>query len=503
MRFVPNPGPQTDAYLSQADLLLFGGEPGGGKTSLAAGLALDCHENALLLRRQYTDLSGLIDEVLKFNGTRDGFNGSSPPKLVHSRGRIDFGACSRAGDEQDWMGRPHDLLYFDEATQFTEKQIRFLRGWVRTTTPGQRTRTILGTNPPLSADGAFVFRMFAPWLDPQHPRPAKPGELRWFITDADDNDIEVDGPGEYEIKGGKIVQAESRTFIPSKLSDNPYLANTDYQKRLDALPAEIREILLGGFRASFRDAPMQVIPTAWIEAAHKRWTSDRPHGVPMCAMGVDCTGGGTDPLVMAMRYDGWYAPLECIKASDIPKQRVGSHSAGLVMSFRRDDADVVVDMGGGYGGTVYETLTENIESRFVIAYKGAEGSLRRTKDGKLKFVNVRSQAYWQFREALDPDQDGGSPIMLPRDPELVADLTAPTFTIGSNGIKIEAKEAVCERLQRSTDKGDAVVMAWFSGQKHVTPHTFSSEEHGTRRRHLGAPQINYGPRRPHGMSRRN
>src|SRR5437660_9682169 len=29
--WVPNPGPQTEAYFSQADVLLYGGEPGGGK----------------------------------------------------------------------------------------------------------------------------------------------------------------------------------------------------------------------------------------------------------------------------------------------------------------------------------------------------------------------------------------------------------------------------------------------------------------------------------------
>jgi hypothetical protein len=498
MKFIPSPGPQTDAYLSKADLLLYGGEPGGGKTSLAAGLALNEHENSLLMRRQYTDLTGLTDEAIKFHGSRDGFNGSSPPKLVHERGRIEFGACARPGDEQSWMGRPRDLLYLDEATQFTEMQVRFLRGWVRTTTPGQRARTILGTNPPLSADGAWVFKMFAPWLDPQHPNPAKPGELRWFVTDEDDNDIEVEGPGEYDVGAadGKMRTAESRTYIPSKLSDNPFLAGTDYQKRLDALPAEVRKILLGGFRASFQDAPMQTIPTAWIEAAQARWTPQRPYGVPMCAMGVDCSGGGKDPLIVAKRYDGYYQPIERIEGKDLPKERIGSHSAGIVLSFRKDDADVVVDMGGGYGSGLYETLLDNIESRFVIAYKGAEGSLRRTKDGKLKFKNQRSQAIWQFREALDPDQDGGSPIALPKDPELVADLTAPTFKVTSQGIVVESKEDVCDRLDRSTDKGDAVVMAWFSGQKYVTPAQGDSAEQGGRRRGGGL-QVSLGPRHAH------
>jgi hypothetical protein len=70
-----------------------------------------------------------------------------------------------------------------------------------------------------------------------------------------------------------------------------------------------------------------------------------------------------------------------------------------------------------------------------------------------------------FREALDPGQPGGSPIALPPDPKLVADLTAPTFEVTPNGIKAEPKEKVCERLGRSTDRGDAVVMAWFEGPR--------------------------------------
>ena len=86
---------------------------------------------------------------------------------------------------------------------------------------------------------------------------------------------------------------------------------------------------------------------------------------------------------------------------------------------------------------------------------------------QLGFTNKRSQAIWQFREALDPNQDGGSPIALPNDPALLADLTAPTFEVGPRGIKVETKEDVVKRLGRSTDRGDAVVMAWYSGGRRL------------------------------------
>ena len=50
-RFVPNPGPQTDAYYCEADELFYGGAGGGGKTSLLCGLPLNEHHDIQLFRR--------------------------------------------------------------------------------------------------------------------------------------------------------------------------------------------------------------------------------------------------------------------------------------------------------------------------------------------------------------------------------------------------------------------------------------------------------------------
>ena len=40
MKWIPNPGPQTEAYFCQADVLLYGGQAAGGKSDLLCGLAL-------------------------------------------------------------------------------------------------------------------------------------------------------------------------------------------------------------------------------------------------------------------------------------------------------------------------------------------------------------------------------------------------------------------------------------------------------------------------------
>ena len=76
----------------------------------------------------------------------------------------------------------------------------------------------------------------------------------------------------------------------------------------------------------------------------------------------------------------------------------------------------------------------------------------------LEFKNRRSEAWWKFREALDPNSKSFQEIALPPDNELLADLTAPTFDVDTGGIFIEPKDNIIKRLGRSPDCGDAVVM---------------------------------------------
>jgi len=102
-------------------------------------------------------------------------------------------------------------------------------------------------------------------------------------------------------------------------------------------------------------------------------------------------------------------------------------------------------------------------------FNGSTQSIERTKDGQLAFANKRAEVWWKFREALDPDQPDGSAIALPPDPELRADLCAPTWKLSVRGILLESKDGssgfgnLRQRLGRSPGKGDAVVMAWSEG----------------------------------------
>tara|TARA_R110002074_G_C12558458_1_gene667626 strand:- start:22714 stop:24309 length:1596 start_codon:yes stop_codon:yes gene_type:complete len=471
MKWLPNPGPQTEAYFSPADVLLYGGQGGGGKTDLGLGLALTAHKRSLILRRKYANLSGLTERALEINGTRDGFNGSPPPLLRTSDSRyVQFAGNQHLGDEQDWQGQPFDLKVFDEATQFLELQIRFHIGWLRSTDEGQRVRAVLATNPPIDANGDFIIGMFRPWLDLTHHKPAKTGELRWYVTAPDGSDLEVseDDLGTNELGrkvvriGDKDLEAMSRTFIPAALKDNPYLINTGYQAKLDGLPEPIRSAVRdGNFMAARDDADNQVIPTAWIIAAQDRWTPRPPEGVAMTAMAIDPAGGGGDAEEVAHRYGGWYGPLASRKGAET---KDGAAAAGVVFKHRKDSCPVIVDVGGGYGGAVILRLKDN--SVEAVQFNGAAGSTGRATDGSGRvFANKRAEAWWRFREALDPDQEGGSVVALPPDPELRSDLAAPTFKPDILKIQIEAKEDIRKRIGRSPGKGDAVVMALSEGTK--------------------------------------
>src|SRR5690606_30577702 len=152
-------------------------------------------------------------------------------------------------------------------------------------------------------DGEWLLSEFAPWLDPMSPSPAKPGELRWAIRVGGVTEW-VDGPGVY-VRDGQEYEALSRTFIPARLDDNPYLANTRYRAVLQGLPEPLRSQLLhGDFLAGREDHEWQVVPSAWVDAAQQRWreAGDKPRR--MLAISADIALGGADNLTIASLHEG-------------------------------------------------------------------------------------------------------------------------------------------------------------------------------------------------------
>ena len=462
-RWMPNPGPQTEAYFCDADELLFGGEVGGGKSDMGLGLAINDHTRSLILRRVQTDAADLAERFCEILGSRRGYS-SNPPTYMAADKLVEFRGCENEKDKHRFKGKPHDFIYWDELSDFLESQYVFVNQWNRSAKKGQRCRIVAGTNGPTKVEGQWILRRWAPWLDPSHPNPAQSGEIRWYITTAA-GEQEVDGPGPHQVDGPDKPprRALSRCFIRSFLSDNPDLARTDYADRLAGAPDELRRVYgKGDFTVSLEDGAFQVIPTAWIEAAMERWTPQIPRGARMTAMAVDVSQGGPDLSVIAPRYDGWYAELVCIPGAEC---RDANHVAGHIVQHRRNNCPVVVDLGGGWGGDVLKRLTENGIPTYP--FMGVLPSAGRSRNGKYKFANKRAEGYWRFREELDPNQEGGSTVALPHDPIMKADLAAARFTIGKQGIQLEPKEKIKERIGRSPDRGDAVVMCGSEGDKAV------------------------------------
>lgn len=483
-KWVPNPGPQTDAYFCLADELFYGGSAGGGKSDLVIGLAMNEHEKSLILRRTNKESEGLNIRVEEILGSRDGYHSQKNTWSVNGK-TLDIGGCQLEDDKQKYKGTPHDLIGFDEVSDFSESQYLFITTWNRSVNAKQRCRVVCAGNPPTTPEGLWVLKRWGAWLDPGHRNPAKPGELRWYTTDDEGSEQEhlVKVPG-----------SRSRTFIPAALSDNPDLSATNYGELLDSLPIELRNAYRDGkFDAGLKDGAFQCIPTDWVMQAMARWTPEPPVGVPMCSIGLD-VAQANDMTVAAPRHDGWFAPLIAVKGSETS---TGAKAAGFVLSIRRDGALIVIDMGGGYGGACYEWLSEN--GIKVESYKGSEAGIGRTVDNQLTFFNKRSKSYWQFREALDPGQPGGSPIMLPYDKKLIADLCSPSFSVGPRGIQVEAKEKVVARLGRSTDYGDAAVISWSSGAKMCT----DGKRWAKNKSRMGGPKVVMGSRLGNSPRRNN
>jgi hypothetical protein len=318
---------------------------------------------------------------------------------------------------------------------------------------------VMAGNPPVTPEGLWVIEDFGPWLDPRHPRPAKPGELRYFTTIDGKEDVEVDADWQMEDRFGKIIKPKSRTFIPASLSDNPDLLDTDYASTLANLPKHLREAFLEGkFQAQLEDGDLQVIPTEWILMAQQRWVQRKGEDASkeMTSVGVDVAQGGKDRTVIAPLHTNFYAEPIIKEGIDTKNPR---SVASAVMGVIRHNPQINVDCDGGYGGGVVEHMESNEFD--VRACKGSASSGAWDRDRVRQFANKRAEWIWKFREALDPER--GDSVALPPGRQVIAELSSYREKRGADAreyIQIELKEDLIKRLGRSPDIADAIILAW-------------------------------------------
>lgn len=463
----PNNSPQCAAYESKAQVIGYGGAAGGGKTDLLLGFAGTKHHRSVIFRRVFPLLEGIEARSLEmYNpaGDEEGkkrYNESLHRWKLKDGASVRFSAIQYEDDKKKFQGRPFDFYGFDEATEFTESQVRFVTGWNRSTKPGQECRVVLVFNPPIDDSGEWVVRFFAPWLDEFHPNPAKDGELRWFaMIDGEEKEFTTGDPIEHE---GEIIQPKSRTFFHAQLADNKILEQTGYAATIDAMPEPLRSAFKGKFGAYKQGGdPFQIIPTEWVRLAQKRWLEREKPSTPLTAVGIDPSRGGQDKTALAKRYDNWFDEIKwwpgvIVKdgaiMAELARQELGEVSPSYI------NVDV-----NGIGSSAYDHL--KVMYRNVNPFNGAEGSDYRDKSGKLKMRNKRAEMYWRMRDALDPVD--GDNLAIPPGNEVLADLCSARYEVSSAGVKVEDKDEIKKRIGRSPDTGEAVMMAnmnleqWFT-----------------------------------------
>ncbi len=444
----PVDGPQLQAYKSNADELLYGGAAGGGKSDLLLGLAFNQHHRAVIFRRTYPELDDLIKRSEEIGDTEQYKRGLREWQLANGQ-NIRFRHLDRPGAERKYQGHAYDLIGFDELTHFELLQYLFLMSRARTTKQGQRVRVVSTSNPGSSGND-WVMERWSAWLDKNHPNPAEPGELRWYVR-IDDEDTEVNGPAPFE-HGGEVIIPRSRTFVPAKLADNPYLGD-DYKAQLMAMPEPLRSQLLNGdWSAGMTVDAYQVISRDWIKAANERWREwEQAGGVydSLGIFGVD-VGRGGDFSVIAHRHGDIITRLDRSQSKDTMSV------AGEVAMLLSVGYTAVIDVIG-IGAGVCDRLSE--QGHTIIEFSAGTRTGRTDATGRLRFVNKRAAAWWNMRELLDP---ATSQIALPPDKAVSDQLSAPRWKANSNGrIQIESKDQIKKRIGRSTDDADAIIQAFW------------------------------------------
>jgi hypothetical protein len=204
-----------------------------------------------------------------------------------------------------------------------------------------------------------------------------------------------------------------------------------------------------------------------------RWTEAGERAQLMDVIAADIAQGGADNTTIARRHGRWFNRIKVYPGSETPD---GPTVAGLIFMERQNSAEIVIDMGGGWGGSTRDHLKDSVDVTPFLGSETAEGIRDRT--GVLRFQNLRAAAHWGLRDALDPVH--GQMIALPPDRDLKTEMTAIRYKMGPGGkVQIEDKAETKSRIGRSPDRSDAIIMAHFARGK-TTASRFGNGRNDTR-----------------------
>jgi predicted phage terminase large subunit-like protein len=302
----PQAGPQTTFLSSRADIAIYGGSAGSGKSFALLLEPLYHADNrkfrCVIFRRTMPmirapgglwDSSREIYSSLGATAREQGCEWNFPTGAL-----VKFSGMELESDCYTWQGSEIALICFDELTQFTERQFFYLLSRNRSTS-GVKPYVRASTNPD---SDSWLRNFLAWWIHPDTglPIPERGGVLRWFVR-RDDLIVWGDTRQELVERFGADTEPKSVTFVPAKVTDNQKLLASDpgYIANLKALPLVDRERLLNGnwnIRAQagnyFRREWFQIVDTApaqfvarvrfWDRAASEQ----RPGTDPDATVGV-------------------------------------------------------------------------------------------------------------------------------------------------------------------------------------------------------------------------
>ena len=258
----PQIGPQEDFLASSADIAIFGGAAGCGKTfALLMEPLRHIHVpgfGAVVFRRsmpQITTEGGLWD-------TARGLYSPMQANFIENPYRAKFPASTKVEfhhlqyDEtvRSWDGSQIPLVCFDELQHFTEHQFFYMLS---------RNRSTCGVVPYVRATcnpdpDSFLRRFLSWWIDDESgfPIQERSGAIRWMVRLK--NEIHWGDSREELIErftgayAPDEIMPKSVTFIPALLEHNQALleANPEYRANLLALPEyEQQRLLYGNWNA--------------------------------------------------------------------------------------------------------------------------------------------------------------------------------------------------------------------------------------------------------------
>lgn len=258
------PQPKQEEFLSNsADICIYGGSAGGGKSWSLLFEPLRHVNNprfgAVIFRKnanQITNEGGLWDASFELYSK---YRGATPIKSpapfwkFPSGAKVNFRHLERDEDVHKWQGTEVCLLCFDELTHFSERQFFYMLS---------RNRSTCGVRPYVRAtcnpdSDSWVAKFIQWWWDPDtgYAIPERSGKIRYMARineeivwgDTPEEVIQIANEADYDVEIDHN-DIKSVSFVASNIFDNQVLLKADpgYLANLKALSIVERERLLYG-----------------------------------------------------------------------------------------------------------------------------------------------------------------------------------------------------------------------------------------------------------------